>query len=62
MAVDHVWSKSFGEDSPPASDSVAAEAPRQDQELDASACQRQIRHASEIVAMHTPAGCAARRA
>lgn len=52
MAGDHIRSKAFSEDLPPTPDSIAAEAPCPDQELDRSTGQRQIRHAPGIVAMH----------
>jgi hypothetical protein len=63
MANDHILrGKAFGEDLPPAPDGIAAEAPRSDQELDGSTGRWQIRHAPEIVAMHTRGDRAARRA
>jgi hypothetical protein len=52
VAGDHIRSKAFGEDPPPALEGIAAEAPCSDQELDRSPGQRQIRHALQIVAMH----------
>lgn len=62
MAGDHIRGEAVGEDPPSTPHSVAAEAPRSDQELDRAACQRQIRHTPAIVAMHTPGDGAARRA
>lgn len=53
MAGDHIRGKAFGEDPPFAPHSIAAKAPRPDQELYRSTRQRQIRHAPEIMAMHT---------
>jgi hypothetical protein len=53
MADDHIRGKAFSKDLPSASHSIAAEAPRPDQELHGATRQRQIRDAPEIVAMHT---------